>query len=120
MRKIFNIKNWLLYKNPQFKMCGDGMASRLKDGLLFSNSGEYSMVNYQGRRANILEFMSNYVHIQIEVMKPGVRIYKGMEFDTDDYEVIEVPINEVSLRSHFASPSDYTKEEDDSQNRQAY
>ena len=96
MKKVLSVKSWLLNKNPQFKMTGPGQALRLKDNYSFSNRGDIlSLISYNGRFGCILEFMSNYVHVQIEVRKAGAPYY------SEHYEVIEVPINEIGRRMSF-------------------
>lgn len=71
-------------------------AMRLKDFQYFSSSTP--MISYQNRKGNLLEFMADYIHVQIEVKKPGVIEYAGMQFDDVNYEVIEVPINDIEKR----------------------
>ena len=102
MKKVLSVKSWILNKNPQFKMAGPGQALRLKDNYSFSNRGDIlSIISYCGRFGCILEFMSNYVHVQIEVRKADAPYYTGIEFDSEHYEVIEVPINEIGRRMSF-------------------
>lgn len=116
MKKILDVKTWLLKKNPQFKIISTKPvfteAVRLKDGEIFSNGGIESFITYNGQRGMILEFMANYVHVQIEVRKPGAPDYVGIEFDSENYEVIEVPINDVVKKNVFVSPGVYIVEND--------
>lgn len=117
MKTILNVKSWLLRKQPQFRMAKAGSipilgrAIRINDGFLFATDGEKSKIYFENRRGTILEFMADYVHVQIEVRKPGAPDYPGMEFDSDNYDVIEVPINDVEPRG-FVSPGVFTKEND--------
>lgn len=120
MKKILSVKSWLLRKTPQFRMANaggiaiSGRAFRIKDNFLFATDGEKSKIYFENRRGTILEFMADYVHVQIEVRKPGAPDYPGMEFDSDNYDVIEVPINDVEPRG-FVSPGVFTLEKDNSQ-----
>lgn len=106
MKKVLSVKGWMLRKKPQFKMTGEGRAERLSDKYAFSNLGDIlSVITYEGRRGIILEFMADYVHVQIEVVKSGVLYYNGIEFET-----IEVPINDLSRRISFTDKYGQSKD----------
>ena len=104
MKKVLDVKTWKDSKEPQFRIPRAGMpisnrAIRINDNKLFASDGsELSRIFFENRIGYILEFMSNYIHVQIEVKKPGVVDFDGMEFDPDNYDVIEVPINDVEPR----------------------
>lgn len=92
-----------------------GVAVRIKDNFTFSCDGrQSSKIYYKNRKGNILDFMSDYVHVHIEVKKSEAPDYDGMEFDEENYEYIEVPINDVEPRG-FVSPGVFTMERDNSQ-----
>ena len=73
-------------------------AFRIIDGVEFSSIGDERFILYDNREGMILEFMSDYINVQIEVKKPGVVSYQGMEFDTENYEILYVPINDLTRR----------------------
>ena len=106
MKKVLDVKTWKDSKGPQFRIPAIGgviqmshRAIRINDNKLFASDGsELSRIFFENRIGYILEFMSNYIHVQIEVKKPGVVDFDGMEFDPDNYDVIEVPINDVEPR----------------------
>lgn len=83
-KKIKDVKSWLTVGKHQFQMIGDGMAKRLKDGVVFDNSTCLSYVLYRGYDCTILEFMADYVHVKIEVQK------------RDGWFDDEIPINDVT------------------------
>lgn len=99
MNKVLDVKTWKDLKEPQFRIVAPHKAVRTKDNLLFSSDGSLiSRIYFENRIGHILEFMSNYINVQIEVKKTSVSDYGGMEFDSNNYDVIEVPINDVERR----------------------
>ena len=73
-------------------------AFRIIDGVEFSSIGDERFVLYDNRDGVILEFMSDYINVQIEVKKTGVVSSIGMEFDNENYEILYVPINYLTRR----------------------
>lgn len=100
--KIKTIKDWIRFNKPQFEMVSEHEAKRLSDGIIYSTT-YCSKVKYQGYLATILEFMSDYVHVQIE-----------LDSLDSDRIILEVPINNISGRTIFVSPGVFTKEYDNS------
>lgn len=99
MNKVLDVKTWKGSKEAQFRIVAPHKAVRTKDNLLFASDGSLiSKIYFENRIGHILEFMSNYVHVQIEVKKTWVSDYENMEFDPDNYDVFEVPINDVERR----------------------
>lgn len=103
MTEILKIKDWIQSKSEQFIMIGPYTAMRYKDCQHFVASGhpvepEASKILYDGRKGTLLEFMTNMIHVQIEVRKPNFHDLPGMEFNPDNYEIIQVPINNIERR----------------------
>ena len=87
MKKVLDVKTWKDSKEPQFRIVAPHKAVRTKDNLLFASDGSLiSKIYFENRIGHILEFMSNYVHVQIEVKKTWVSDYENMEFDPDNYD----------------------------------
>lgn len=97
MKKVLE---WVKENRKQFKMADTASicitaAIRLYDNEYFSSS---IIVYYKNRKALILDFMSDYIHVSIEVRKPQELIVPSEEFNPDNYDYIEVPINELTRK----------------------
>jgi hypothetical protein len=101
VKKILNVKSWIVKEKRQFVMDepDDFLARRIKDDMIFAEDGSYlSRIYFENRIGHILEFRSDMVNVLIEVKKKDVIDYPGMEFETKNYDFIEVPINDVEPR----------------------
>lgn len=97
---MLSVKEWRNSKSSKYQfmmhMTMPNHAVRICDGVIFSRSGDESFILYDNRDGVILELMSDYISVQIEVKKHGVVSFSGIE--SENYEIMEVPINELKRR----------------------
>lgn len=98
---MLSVKEWRKKKSSEHQfmmyMAIPDYVVRICDGVIFSYSLDERFILYDNRDGMILEFMSDYINVKIEVKKPGVS-YTGMEFDSENYEILYVPINDLTRR----------------------
>ena len=96
--EVQKIKDWKNKKDIQFEMVEEYIVKRNCDGVFFhsfEDSTDRSPIVYNGRAGNILEFMADYKHVQIEALKEGIIYSAEKAFESELWEVLEVPINEI-------------------------
>jgi len=102
MTAIFKIKEWVKRSETQFYMVAPYHAIRKLDDVAFFSiehpAAEFSKIWYAGRKGSLLEFMSDYINVQIEVRKSNIKELPEMEFNPDNYEIIYVPIITIGRR----------------------